>query len=210
MALVNIIVSMPLLAYVSSMFIEQKVETLTLEMKRLQNEITELRTSFNDNQEKLKMLTTALMATKCTPTLAGFNESANNCRIAFHARLTKSIENLNPWQTIVFGQVQTNHGNAYASTTGIFTAKTPGVYVFYVHILGSTRNMEICLKKNEDCILYLYSQGTSSYGSDDNMVVVDLAVGDRVYVVKHGAFGTAPFYVHHAWTNFAGYMLYPL
>ncbi|KAH3831727.1 hypothetical protein DPMN_104997 [Dreissena polymorpha] len=70
--------------------------------------------------------------------------------------------------------------------------------------------MEVILRKNDHNLVLLHSQGTGSYGSDDNMAVVDLAEGDRVYVKKHRHNGVAPYYVHKFYSNFAGFMLFPL
>ncbi|KAH3698923.1 hypothetical protein DPMN_073868 [Dreissena polymorpha] len=194
----NIIVSLALFAHVSSAYIEDRVETL-------EKEISGLRSSLKDGQDRLDKLTTALSATKC-----GFDTTENNCKIAFHAHLSTSIANVEPWKSIVFDTVVTNHGNAYSGTTGIFTAPRPGVYAFYVHILGSNRVMEVTLRKNDHNLVLLYSQGTGHYGSDDNMAVVDLAEGDRVCVLNHGDNGVAPYYVHKWFSTFTGYMLYPL
>ncbi|KAH3831725.1 hypothetical protein DPMN_104995 [Dreissena polymorpha] len=113
-------------------------------------------------------------------TLAGFNKSAKNCMIAFNAHLNKSIQHVEPWHTIVFDAVVTNHGHAYSGNYWNIYSPTIRRVCVYVHILGSSRPMEVILRKNDHELVYLYSQGTGRFGSDDNMAVVDLAEGDGV------------------------------
>lgn len=129
--------------------------------------------------------------------------------VSFSARLANNIDNIRAWDTVVFEHALTNIGNAYSTTTGEFTAPDNGVYLFYIHILGSSRALEMCLRKNREKVLWLYAHGPG-HGQDGNMVILQLSKGDKVKVVKHGPWGTSPFYVHSTWTNFAGTLLYPL
>lgn len=139
--------------------------------------------------------------------LSGLQDQIKNTQVSFSAELGKSIYDLNPGSTIVFDRVLNNIGNAFSPITGAFTAPRDGVYVFFTHIMGGPRAMEIYLKKNISGVMWLYSSG-SVYGRDANMVVLSLTKGDKITVAKYGNFGQPPFYVHHVWTTFSGFMLF--
>ncbi|XP_052788242.1 uncharacterized protein LOC128223044 [Mya arenaria] len=141
--------------------------------------------------------------------ISHIEQHLNNKEVAFSSRLSKSIEDLQAWQTIVFEHVLTNKGNSYSRSTGIFKAPRRGIYVFFTHIMGSSRVNEISLQTNGKNSMYLYPAG-APYGTDANLVVLELDENDEVKVVKHGPWGGKPFYVHHAWSSFSGFMLYSL
>ncbi|XP_060600013.1 uncharacterized protein LOC132753552 [Ruditapes philippinarum] len=48
--------------------------------------------------------------------------------VAFTAYLDHPLGGLNPWTTIKFNRIITNHGNGYNTFTGIFTAPVSGIY----------------------------------------------------------------------------------
>ncbi|XP_052777948.1 heavy metal-binding protein HIP-like [Mya arenaria] len=131
--------------------------------------------------------------------------------VAFFERLDQSYENIGEWETIVFQTVVTNEGRAYNGTTGEFTAPVDGTYVFYSSILTRAgRSIETSLKVNDINKLYLYSGGTAKfYGSGSNMAVLNLISGDKVKMVKHGSWGSGPFYIHVNWSTFSGFLLKP-
>ena len=131
---------------------------------------------------------------------------ANN-KVSFSARLGRNIDNLQSYETVVFDVIINNNGEAYNPSTGVFTAPIHGVYVFFTHIMGAVRVMEMYIKKNGAGVAWLYSSGIG-YGRDSNMIVLELLKGDTVYVAKHGRFGQQPFYVHHVWTTFSGFLLF--
>jgi len=134
----------------------------------------------------------------------------NDSEVAFSARTSAAISNMEPWQTVIFGTVLTNKGNSYFKENGTFVAPRQGMYVLFVHIMGSQKNNEFSLHRNGEGILYLYTPGTNSYGTDANSVVLELNQGDEIKVVKHGPWGESPFYIHHTWSTFSGYMLYTI
>ncbi|XP_045159779.2 uncharacterized protein LOC123525100 [Mercenaria mercenaria] len=184
---------------------KETMEELLIEQKVLNNEKSisklaiECDRAVNTMETKYESVVTSI---------TGVAESLKLQQIAFSARLASHIENLDPWQTAVFNQVITNTGNAYSGQTGIFTSPVPGVYVFYTHILASDRNLEMCLQRNGRNVLWLYVNG-KGHGGDSNMIVLHLNKGDEIKVVKHGPYGSRPFYVHHVWSTFSGYILYP-
>lgn len=131
-----------------------------------------------------------------------------NPTVAFSARVKPSYEDIAPWATIKFSSVETNIGDGYNSKTGVFTAPRTGVYVFYSHILtkGGYHIIETALTVNGDTKLWLYSAGHSSaHGSGSNMLVIRLKQGDKVKMVIPN--GSRPFYIHHVWSTFSGFLL---
>lgn len=139
--------------------------------------------------------------------MAELSEKVDSRQVSFSARLSKSVEDLAPWTTLIFQDIIINKGNAYSSQTGIFTAPLSGVYVFYTHILAANRSIEMCLQHNGRTKLWLYVNGPG-HGGDSNLIVLQLTKGDEIKVVKHGPYGAKPFYVHPVWSTFSGYMIY--
>lgn len=132
----------------------------------------------------------------------------SNNTVAFSATLLTAVEDMDPWQVVVFNKILTNVGNGYSSETGEFTAPINGTYVFFAHIMGSDRrSLEMSLQVNKANKMYLYANGLV-YGRDANMVVLKLNMGDKVTIVKHGAFEGRPFYVHPKWSTFSGFLLF--
>lgn len=128
--------------------------------------------------------------------------------VSFSARAHK-IEDLKPWQTVVFPDVANNRGGAYNRTSGIFVAPFSGTYVFYCNILTQEYSyIELALQVNNDSKLLLYSAGGAHLGTGSNMLVIDLKEGDVVDVVKYGPWGTRPYYVHNTWSTFSGFLLF--
>jgi len=133
----------------------------------------------------------------------------DSSEVAFSASLSSSV-NLDPWETLVFGTVLTNKGDSYSNVYGTFSAPRRGMYVFFVHVLGSQKSNEFCMQKNNDCILLLYTPGAKYHGNDANSIVLELNRGDVIKVVKKGPYGEPPFYVHNKWSTFSGFMLYSI
>jgi len=126
-------------------------------------------------------------------------------------------------ETIIFDRVITNIGNCYSKDDGTFTAPMRGIYFFFVNILTSSNargGMSIggltigddpenlyTLKRNGDHILALTSTTFVRESTDSNFIVVELAQGDRITVVKYGDQSSAT-NVRNMWTTFSGYMLF--
>lgn len=178
--------------------VEEKFQTIAVTIEEIKKSESVVKTEVEERYKSLD------------ERLSGISELQQK-HVGFSARLGGHVNDMAPWSTLVFNGVLTNIGNAYSGQTGIFTVPMHGVYIFYAHILGSARNLEMCLQKNGENIMFMYSHGpANSYGGDSNMAVLNLVKGDTVKVVKHGPWGTKPYYVHAAWSSFSGFLLYPL
>ena len=94
--------------------------------------------------------------------------------------------------------------------SGEFSAPTAGLYIFFGHVLtkAGVKGIETALTVNDETKLWFYAGGTSSFhGSGSNLLVVHLQKGDKVKMIKLGPFGTRPFYIHHVWSTFSGFLL---
>lgn len=206
----------------------EEVSEVKKDNENLQAEISDLKTLLHQVQQSvsskhdtleramasdLKMLQESIYTErKRLASLQGLVNQYNlqtQAQVSFSAYLGTAIDSMNSWETLVFNVVITNYGQAYSPTTGEFTAPVDGMYVFFTHIMGAPRTMEMCVKKNQQIVLWLYSSGLG-YGRDANMVVLSLVKGDKVKVVKHGPWGQRPFYIHNTWTTFSGFLLYTL
>jgi len=135
----------------------------------------------------------------------------NDSEVAFSARTGAAISDMDPWQTVIFDNVVTNKGNSYSNENGKFIVPRRGMYVLFVHIMGSQNINEISMQRNDVEIMWLYTPGGARlFGSDTNSVVLELNEGDEIEVVKRGTYGERPFYIHRQWTTFSGYMLYTI
>jgi len=104
-------------------------------------------------------------------------------RVAFYAALQQLIPITQGSQTIVFDNVMTNIGNAYDSTTGVFTASTDGVYVFSATIKSSSQgNGYFYFYKNHhffSCLMWDEEQRSVSTAET---IVMELRKGDQIHV----------------------------
>lgn len=173
--------------------------------EQLLKEITGVQERISSNSEILNKKLEQYKSGSLTQ--ADVTQLLNQKKVSFSARLRSSVSDLRPWKTLIFDYIIKNDGNAYSGSTGIFTAPLKGTYVFFVHILGTNRSLEMVLYKNNKGVMWLYVNGPG-HGADSNMVVLQLNKGDRVNVVKHGPYGSPPFYVHTTWSTFSGFMLY--
>lgn len=173
---------------------QKETASLTQKITHLEENLESNKQSFVDKLDDMKS------------EMAQYNA---NQMVSFSARVSPSYSNISAWDTIKFSQIETNIGNAYSSNTGEFTAPRAGMYVFYSQILArANRSIETSLQVNGQNKLWLYSAGTDSYyGPGSNMLVVHLNTGDKVKMVKHGPWGQEPFYIHHVWSTFSGFLL---
>ncbi|CAC5402356.1 C1QL [Mytilus coruscus] len=134
---------------------------------------------------------------------------ASSVHISFSAKLGTSIEDINPWNTVVFNKAITNNGNCYNTATGIFTAPIAGTYYFSSTILTKRKStLEMSLRVNEKDAMLIYACATTLiYNSATNNIIVKLNKDDKVKMIKYGPWGERPFYIHHSWSTFTGFLL---
>ena len=85
--------------------------------------------------------------------------------------------------TIRFAHYITNIGGHYNTSTGIFTCKYPGIYVFALHIVKNFgSDSAYCdIRKNGSNVVKAYTLSHSNgYYSTTNSVVMHLVHGDKV------------------------------
>jgi len=193
---------------------------------RLQETSTELQqnkltvTTMEKNLHSLRNLITD--AANKSNSMGQVSSDMKKREVAFSIGMNENSKKiLDPWETIIFDRVITNIGNCYSKHTGTFTAPARGIYVFFVNILGYVDNNvidfsgtsnanEFSLKQNNNNILWLSTQASFRQGTDSNFIVIELAHGDKIKVVKHGPWQHRPTNVHNSWSTFSGYMLFPV
>ncbi|CAJ1085914.1 complement C1q-like protein 4 [Xyrichtys novacula] len=87
--------------------------------------------------------------------------------------------------TLVYQKVITNVGNAYNSSTGVFTAPYAGVYyfTFFQHAGGRPGTLLFLYKNNERMVqTQAHPAVNETAHNAGNAVFLQLQVGDRVYV----------------------------
>lgn len=108
---------------------------------------------------------------------------------AFHAQLTSTVIN----DYVIYDNVLTNEGAAYDKTTGIFTCKSSGTYVFSWTTADSYfRETRADLLVNEISVGVTntyrrqYYSWTQVVGSSTGFVAYNLQTGDEVKVKVNG------------------------
>ena len=135
-------------------------------------------------------------------------ENTTQTTVSFFAR-AYTIDDIEPWETVIFPRVGNNIGGAYNSTSGSFVAPISGTYAFFCNIISQRDSaIELAFQVNGVIKLVIYSAGGKGFGTGSNMLVVDLEADDIVKVVKHGTWGTQPFYVHQTGSSFSGFLLF--
>ncbi|XP_029931742.1 cerebellin 11 [Myripristis murdjan] len=108
-------------------------------------------------------------------------------------------------KTLIFNRVFTNTGNAYNSSTGIFTAPVRGVYHFSFMTFGyNSHTSGAILTKNGRCQVSTWEfKGPDTSDTTSNTVVLSLNVGDRVSIIlwRGGKVHTSVF---------SGFLIFPL
>ena len=113
-------------------------------------------------------------------------------------------------QVLVFDDVKTNLGHAYNSVTGVFTAPTPGFYVFFVNLLVfPSKTMEAELFKDGTDIMEIYAgASTNANGPGSNMIVYDIDVGSKIFVKVHENYHNTGETLNGPRCTFSGFLLY--
>ena len=108
--------------------------------------------------------------------------------------------------TLIFNSVILNIGTGYNPSTGVFTSPVAGTYVFYVtavEYLKQHLNIEIVL--NSLSKVRMMGNSDAAYQTGTNMVVLNLQMGDNVWV-KH-AYGKGYYTESVPTTTFTGFLI---
>ena len=125
---------------------------------------------------------------------------------AFHAEVSKNIQNLPHNHKVVFDRIHLNEGGAYDPKSGIFTCKEPGIYVFNWYLttqVGKYFHTDLMV----DGVLQgrLHVIGSSKDQAASNMVVVKLKPGSKVWVEPYST--NVGQYAYGGWCYFSGFKI---
>ena len=193
----------------------ERMEKMETELKKNKGEIESLNKRLLEQDSVISKLQKQVESSKgdmvkMTDVVEkGIQKFNQDQMVCFHAKVSPSYQDIAPWVTIIFKSIETNVGNAYNSSNGEFSAPQGGLYVFYSNILSQVgKCIETVIQVNGVSKQCIYSGGTPSFqGPGGNMLVAHLKPGDKVRVVKHGPWGAKPFYIHHNWSSFSGFLL---
>ncbi|XP_034722204.1 complement C1q-like protein 4 isoform X2 [Etheostoma cragini] len=113
--------------------------------------------------------------------------------------------------TLIFKNVQTNIGNAYSSTTGVFTAPVKGAYHFdwTTGAYGDGRHGSgAWLLKNSQKVFMAFEDQKDGFMTTSKGVTLLLEAGDVVSVLLLASGLAFDDYNHH--TTFSGHLLFPM
>lgn len=172
---------------------QAKVDRTVVEISEVNNRIPNIEEQYNTIKDEVKH---------------DIKKDNRNEMVAFSARVSPSYSDIQPKTTIIFSKVEANIGEGYNPKNGEFSAPVSGVFVFYSNILtAANKSIETRLVINGKIRLNLYSGGGQYMGSGSNLLVTHLNKGDIVKMMKYGPWGTKPFYIHHGWSTFSGFLL---
>ena len=125
--------------------------------------------------------------------------------VAFSARVSEHLTDLQPQEIIVFDQLITNIGEAYDPSSGVFTCPLSGTYQLFVTVLsGFNTKVESGLVVNDIEVARLYSGAQNAHGSSTAAMIFLLKKGDRVSV---RVLYQPTSHVHGIYSTFSGYLL---
>ncbi|XP_061180206.1 heavy metal-binding protein HIP-like [Saccostrea echinata] len=131
--------------------------------------------------------------------------------IAFSGYMTSNIANPHDNEIFLFDHVIVNSGNGYNKHNGMFTAPVKGIYAFFGTVLTfSGKSLESEIVQNGNGICRIYSGDDSFDGSGSNMAIIQLEVGDVVWMRIHDRFHDTGVSVDGPWTTFSGFLLYEM
>ncbi|XP_033759428.1 complement C1q tumor necrosis factor-related protein 7-like [Pecten maximus] len=164
----------------------QAVEASARKQKsRLENELVSVQLELSTLQHKYQDLVSQIK-TSSMKTVRTSDDAAASSLVA---SLSNRTSHLNHNAKIVMDHVLTNDGDSYNPQTGVFTCQQPGTYVFYITIQvehGHRFGAEIV--KNGEVIARVLAEPMYSRASSSTSVIVNLSVGDIVYVRSDGNF----------------------
>ncbi|XP_078807898.1 complement C1q-like protein 2 isoform X2 [Oryzias latipes] len=137
-------------------------------------------------------------------------------RVAFSAALRDSGSgNIGPFTTstpLKYKKIFSNYGDCYNPSTGVFTATVNGVYFFRFSMfnnLSPTPSSVVSLKKNDQLLTSVWdTSGTDGNDMGSNAVVIQLKVGDNVYVEL--AENRLVYDDGMNYNTFSGFLLFPV
>ena len=149
--------------------------------------------------------------------LTALMEVLERSRVAFSATLSTSgqFENTGPFDqdsVLKYKKVFSNSGNCYNPATGSFTAMVRGMYylryTMYNNNYGKSNSVVSLMKNNELLVSTWDTDQPDVHDSASNAVVVELEVGDSVYVklwARRVVYDDANHY-----NTFSGFLLFTL
>ncbi|XP_032365962.1 complement C1q-like protein 4 [Etheostoma spectabile] len=109
---------------------------------------------------------------------------------------------------LIYKHVPTNIGNAYNSTTGVFTAPVRGAYHFDWHMNSINSATAAFLVKNTENVFAAHERQSAGFMSSSNGASLLLEVGDKVFVRLAATSNVFDNFNHH--TTFSGHLLFPM
>ncbi|XP_052087923.1 heavy metal-binding protein HIP-like, partial [Mytilus californianus] len=203
-----------------------ELKQVKVELESTRNELKQVKVELDTTKEQIDILRKEMIEkdsacrkeiNQIRPDVNALREELNKIKtenkehngISFSARLGTSMKDIDPWNTVVFDKVISNDGNSYNAATGIFTAPMAGTYYFTATIFTRWKSqLEMSLKVNEQNQMWMYPVAATTTGNTGtNSIIVKLKKEDKVRLVKNGDWGTRPFYIHHSWSTFSGFLL---
>jgi hypothetical protein len=120
---------------------------------------------------------------------------------------TRTAGNISGPATVVWNSVKNNVGNAYNSSTGIFTAPVNGVYFFSFYGMnnnGGTFWLQL-QKNNADMGINPYVVSSGQYDGNHGSVILELVANDQIKIVSPST--TTLYAEGNAHNGFSGYLI---
>lgn len=126
--------------------------------------------------------------------------------MAFYGKLNVLVSDVGQNEIIKFNNIVTDIGHAYDSSTGLFTAPVPGVYVFSTTVMVEKRlDMHMGIYINNNMATNIKLHGVEhEYDTMSQTVVYYLNEQDTVSVRHYEGNKT----IHGDYTTLTGFLLY--
>ncbi|KAL2083069.1 hypothetical protein ACEWY4_020842 [Coilia grayii] len=200
---------------------ESKAEAMETRLRASESKAEAMETRLRASESKAEAMETRLRASESkaeameTRLKGNLRREREQSRVSFSAALlAQGRRTIGPSPvplTLVFELVFTNSGNAYNSSTGIFTAPIRGVYFFVVFVYGygsGATATGVSLHKNGEHVVLAYAQQTTYVVQPSNGASLLLEKGDEVYVELWPNSWVHDAEIHHC--TFSGHLLFPM
>lgn len=182
--------------------LEQNLQTMIQKMANVEANMQLWKSQREEQQRQIKTMEEHLK-------VLVNNKSERLSDPAFTVALGVSFGPYSQNMAVKYGKVVSNISSGYNPSSGVFTARTRGVYYFsytmYNNNFGKPNSVVSLMKNNQRLVSTWDTEGSDIHDSATNAAVVTLEPGDSVYVNLYAQ--RALYDDHNYYNTFSGFLI---